>query len=268
MKTFVYIAGAIIVIGLIAWGIWFFVFAKKTGHIVPFGSNSSSSAQVNVASKDPGVAKDFLGQMQNPSQMTLGGTVIASPYALQVWGDTNGGGEALLSQTSSTGWTLVSLGGGVWSVLGLMQEGVPLAAAEQLVAGISNGIVPSVVFPANVPAGDMITIGTAAGSVTMNNFYKNIVYVAQDQQDMVIQQSSTYDVVYNFSGSSFTLTVFGVPFETVRQAAEAGFLDLLGIKEQDACKLSVYENISGIASAQYAGKTLPLSFCAPGAFGQ
>ncbi len=266
MKTFVYIVGVIVVVGLIAWGIWFLVFAKNPGHIIPFGSSGSLPTQVNGAPENPGVAKDFLGQMQNPGQMVLGGTVIASPYALQVWGDTNGGGEALLSQTSSTGSTLISLGGGVWSVLGLVQEGVPLATAEQLVAGLSNGASGSATSTVNIPSGDTITLGTSGGSVTMNNFYKNAYYITQNQQNVVIQQTSTYDIVYNASDGSFTFGIFSLPLAVVRQAAEAAFLNSLGISEQDACKLGVYEVVSGSIFNQYPGKSFPLSFCSPGAF--
>lgn len=277
MRRIIFIVGTIIAIVLIAGGIWFFVGRNSQGN-TPLGSNgslpgvfsqSSGSAAVQQISspKDPGVAKDFLSGIQNADQITLGGTVIASSYALQIWGDANKGGEALLRRASSTGWALVSLGGGEWNVLALIQEGVPHTIAEQLISGL-GGTPSSVASPINIPAGNSIAIGTSRGSVAMNNFYKNADYIAQDQQAVVIQQTATYALVYNVSDSSFALTVFSTPFEIVRQAAENAFLSTLNISEQDACKLSVYEGVSGDMPDQYIGKTLPLSFCAASTFNQ
>jgi hypothetical protein len=273
MKKIIPIIGTIVVIGLVAWGVWFFAFSKgpqgvplsNLSGLLPWvSSQNAAPVQRIVSPENPEVAKAFLGEAQNVSQVTLGGTVVASPYALQIWGNTNAGGEALLEQTSSTGWTLVSLGGGEWSLLGLMQEGVPQSAAEQLVAGLTSGATSPVASTINIPAGNTITIGTSEGSVTMNNFYRSASYIAQEQKAVVIQQTSTYDIVYNVSDSSFAITVFSVPFEAVRQTAEAAFLNSLGVSRQDACKLMVHENVSGGVASQYAGASFSLSFC-PGA---
>jgi hypothetical protein len=95
----------------------------------------------------------------------------------------------------------------------------------------------------------------------MNNFYNNADYISQDQQAVVVQGSSTYSIVYNISDSSFTLTIIGSPFDTVRQAMETAFLTSLRISRQDACKLLTSENVPGDSSSQYAGRTFPLSFC-------
>ena len=123
-----------------------------------------------------------------------------------------------------------------------MQEGVPLATAKQLVAGVTNGAPSSIVSPTNIPAGNTVTIGTSQGSVMMNNFYKNASYIAQDQNAVVIQQTVNYGIFYNISNSNFTITIFSAPVDAVRQTAEAAFLSSLDISQQDACKLSVYEN--------------------------
>ena len=282
MKKPILIITALFAIGLIAWGIWFFALSKGSGGNTssnnPSGSSLSVQSQTQsgasvpiqgiTSPQNPEVAKAFLGEMQNANQTALGGTVLVSPYALQVWGGANEGGEALLENVPSTGWTLVSLGGGEWSALALMQEGVPQSIAMQLITGLSGGTPPPVTSPINIPPGNTLTIGTPQGSVVMNNFYNSADYIAQNQRAIVIQQSSTYDIVYNVSDSGFTLTVFSMPFETVRQTAEAALLNLLGISKQDACKLSVYENVTGNASGQYAGRSFPLSFCAPSAVGQ
>jgi hypothetical protein len=279
MKKTISIIGAVIIIGLVVWGAWSFVSSKgsagntlsNSSSLLPSVSLSIQSQTQNGASvpvqgiaspQNSEVAKDLLGEMQNANQIALGGTVVASPYALQIWGDANEGGEALLEYSSSTGWNLISLGGGEWNVVALIQEGVPQSVAKQLIAGLTSGMPSPAASSTIIPAGDTIILGTAQGSVAMNNFYKNAGYIAQDQQTVVIQQASTYSIVYDVSDSSFTLTISSAPLDAVRQAAEAAFLSSLGISQQDACKLRVYEDISGGVPNQYAGKSFPLSFCA------
>ena len=270
MKKTIIIIGAVVVVGLIAWGIWFFAFSGRSqgsplSNIVGFlpgvSPQNTGSVQHISSPEDPTVAKDFLDAIQNADQITLGGTVIVSPYALQIWGDANKGGEALLKNVSGTGWKLVSLGGGEWNVLALIQAGVPPTAAEQLVAGLASGASAPIAPQVSIPTGDTITIGTAKGSVTVNNFYKSAVYIARDQKAVVIQQASAYNIVYDVSGSSFSITILLPQFEAPRQIAEAAFLNSLGVSEQDACKLTVYESILGDASNQYVSRSLPLSFC-------
>jgi hypothetical protein len=98
--------------------------------------------------------------------------------------------------------------------------------------------------------------------VTMNNFYKTAAFVTQDGQTVAIQQTSTYSIAYNISDSSFVISILATPVDAARAAAETAFLSSLGISEQDACKLNVYEGVPASVSDQYVGKVLPLSFCA------
>jgi hypothetical protein len=66
-------------------------------------------------------------------------TVIAGDYALQVWGSDVMGGEALLKYDAAQArWVVLAMGGGAWSVDGLVDEGVPRAAATTLLAGVPH----------------------------------------------------------------------------------------------------------------------------------
>ena len=65
--------------------------------------------------------------------INIGSTTISANYALQLWYDENIGGEALLRFDNSTGWQVVSLGGGAWSVDTLVEQGVPRSVAVGLV---------------------------------------------------------------------------------------------------------------------------------------
>jgi hypothetical protein len=273
MKRYLYIITTVIIVGLIFWGIWFFISSKgstinsslnSSGSLPPVQSQTGPSVLVqNIPSpQDQTVAKDFLNEIPDGSETSLGGTVLAPPFALQIWGNSDRGGEALLQETSSSGWSLISLGGGEWSQIALMEEGVPLSNAQQLVAGLTSGnSISTSTSTVTIPLGSTLTIGTSQGSVTMNNFYKRAVYIAQEQQAIVIEQSSTYDIIYNIPDSSFIINIFSLPFAAMRQTAEASFLSSLNIGKQDACKISAYELVSGSATAQYAGQSFPLSFC-------
>ncbi len=274
MKKNITILAAVVAIGLVAWLVFSLVFSRNqnNGSAIQSQTQSGISAPVqNISNpQNPEIAKDFLSDIQNANQIALGGTIIANPYALQIWGDANKGGEALLAHASSTGmWTLVSLGGGEWNAFGLIQEGVPVQLAQQLVAGLSPSPSSSPAVPAiTIPAGNMITLGTAHGSVTMNNFYTNAAYIDQNQQAVVIQQSSTYNLIYYIPNNTFALTIFGTPLKIAQSEVEVGFLNALGISRIDACKLNVRVGVRYDIDPNDAGRNLGLSFCASGVFGK
>jgi hypothetical protein len=118
--------------------------------------------------------------------------------------------------------------------------------------------------PATAPTGATFVIGTPQGSVTVNNFYKSAAYVTQDRQTVVLEQTSTYSIVYNTSDSGFIISLLSTPLPAARTAAETAFLQNLGISQQGACKLTVQEGVPINVSDQYPGENLGLSFC-PGA---
>ena len=103
MKKLMIIISVVVVIGLIAWGAWFFISSRNSspaaistnpvGLLPPVQSQAQNGTTASVqgvsSPQDPQVANDFLGAIQNANQISLGGTVEVSPYALQIWGDTN-----------------------------------------------------------------------------------------------------------------------------------------------------------------------------------
>lgn len=107
-----------------------------------------TAAQPGLADRNPATVKQEIDALFNlqtsgssastatsPS-VTMGkGIIVVSQYALYSWNDENSGGESLFSiDATSRKWKLLSMGGGVWSVDGLVTFGVPRATAEQLVA--------------------------------------------------------------------------------------------------------------------------------------
>ena len=147
MKTLTAIAVVIAAVLLVG-GIWLTVLSSKHQ---PGSSLSATSTSVSAlpvtpdnpqkvsTSQNPAVVAAYLSQDKSASAgFVLGGTVVVMPYALQDWGDVNTGGEALLKYSASSGWTLITAGGGWWDVPDLVQEGVPQATAVQLMAGLGN----------------------------------------------------------------------------------------------------------------------------------
>lgn len=267
MKKIIFIIITIIAAGLVGWGVWVLFFAtKQNGN----SGVSSSSTLFPIQTQTPSnidITKSFLKEVPDASDYTTGAVAATSSYALQVWQRGNEGGEALMENVPLRGWTLLSYGGGMWDVLGLMEEGVPRAGAEWLVATLFGKSTFSTTSSMAIPSGASFEIGTAKGSVVVNNFYKNATYIASDEA-VIIEQSSTYAIVYNIPDSSFGILMFFVPSEPVRAAAESVFLTSLGVSEQDACKLSVHEMVSATVLPQYLADVWPLSFCAPNTFGQ
>lgn len=120
---------------------------------------------------------------------------------------------------------------------------------------LSGGTIPT------IPTSTTITLGTAEGSVTVNNFYQSANYITQDKQTVAVADTPDYVIAYNVTDSSFAIALLSIPLEAARQAAENTFLSKLGISQQDACKLSVYEGVPASVSDKYVGQSFPLSFC-------
>jgi hypothetical protein len=128
----------------------------------------------------------------------------------------------------------------------------------------STGIVPPVVTSTPTtatPTSTTITLGTSEGNVTVNNFYQNAQTITQDKQAVIIQNNADYAITYNVPDSSFSIAILSTPLEAARQEAESAFLSELGISQQVACKLTVYEGVPISVSDEYPGESFPLSFC-------
>jgi len=117
-----------------------------------------------------------------------------------------------------------------------------------------------VVFPTAPiinPNDSSITIS----GVQMNNFTKTSTQMNQEGDLSIANVSNSYQIVYLAHFQEFLITINGSPFEAQRQAAEAAFLQSLGISQTDACKLPVSITTPRYANPDQAGTQYPLSFC-------
>jgi hypothetical protein len=134
MKIFFAICGFILVL-MLSIATWFYFHNTSTqpgAQQITFPTSGPISNQ-QEQQLQPVIKKALLGQIQNSNQITLKNAVVVMPYALQAWGDSNKGGDALLRYDHTNGWILVSMGGGAWDVPSLIQLGVPQDIAAQLV---------------------------------------------------------------------------------------------------------------------------------------
>lgn len=76
----------------------------------------------------------------------------------------------------------------------------------------------------------------------------------------------TFSIVYNSNNDFFGIGLLAEPLAQSRAQAETHLLQLLGLSEEEACRLNYSVFVSVSVNPVYANKNLGLSFC-PGALG-
>lgn len=122
--------------------------------------------------------------------------------------------------------------------------------------------VPVLSVVSSTPQGPTLTLGTSKGSVELKNFYLSNPPVDPDGT-MTIASTNDYYITYDIPTSQFGIIISGASFNTVRPEVEAAFMSLLGVDQNDACKLDVVEGVPYSPDDPLSGKSFPLSFCAP-----
>jgi len=85
--------------------------------------------------------------------------------------------------------------------------------------------------------------------------------VIDNKGDTVITEKPEFEIIYLAPFNQFIITVLATPFESVRQKAEAEFLQKIGTTKEDACKLDVTIGTTYDVDPINAGTNFPLSFC-------
>lgn len=111
----------------------------------------------------------------------------------------------------------------------------------------------------NIPQSPTVVLGTKNGSVEVRNFYKDAT--GQEGDTLLLGDAANYRIVYNTRDSSFWIFIVGKPVDAARKNAEADFLKMLNINQNNACAIDVTLSVSAYADVSLAGKSLPLSFC-------
>lgn len=93
---------------------------------------------------------------------------------------------------------------------------------------------------------------------------KDITKVALDTNkngDLILASNEQYLISFLKQFNIFIITVNSAPFDQVSKDAENFFLATLGIKKEDACRLTVYVNMTKKVDPQKAGLNYNLSWC-------
>lgn len=83
----------------------------------------------------------------------------------------------------------------------------------------------------------------------------------KDASFVSIEKTRHYHVFYIPDQELFYISITSYPFDEHREAAEAVFLEKLGVAKEDACKLNVDITTPSYANPQQAGKVYELSWC-------
>ena len=149
---------------------------------------------------------------------------------------------------------LAVIGGGVYAWFYFSKNDTQAGPAAELPSVSSSSSLPSPSYSIadTFPKTETISIGTGNGSIEVKNFYKTLVDT--EEGSIIMADNENYQISYERSTS-----VFYIHFrnDAVSQSqAEADLLNVLGISQQDACKLNVLVFQSGLAEGSR------LSFCA------
>jgi len=109
----------------------------------------------------------------------------------------------------------------------------------------------------HAPQGLTFQIGTPKGLVTVNNFYTLPPVV--DEEFLILQNTDQYQINYDTETNQFYIYFSSSPSSTLRTLVEGKFTSLLGISQDDACKLNVAEGFPG--NLPVGSERQDLSFC-------
>lgn len=110
---------------------------------------------------------------------------------------------------------------------------------------------PSYTIADTFPKTETINIGTGNGAVEVKNFYKKIVDT--EEGFVIMADNENYQISYDRSTSIFY--IYSINAVLLQSQAESELLNILGVSQQDACKL----NVLVLQPGQTTG--MRLSFC-------
>lgn len=113
--------------------------------------------------------------------------------------------------------------------------------------------------PSTIPAGEKISLGTAHGTVEVNNFYK--ISQGYSGDALIVRSTPQFQIIYNSETGAFAIYIVAGPVDAARGAAEKDLVNVLGVPEKDTCFLNVSWSVSPAVGSGLSGVARPLSFC-------
>ena len=134
---------------------------------------------------------------------------------------------------------LAIIGGGIYAWFYFSERNVESNNVESSLN--STGTQPMSQLPVDYkiadtfPKTEAISIGTGNGSIEVKNFYKTLVDT--EEGSIIMADNENYQISYERSNSVFYIYFRNADLS--QPQAEMDLLDILGISQQDACKLNV-----------------------------
>ena len=132
------------------------------------------------------------------------------------------------------------IGGGIFAWFYFSKTGVQAGPNTSSLPSASlspslSPLPPSYTIADTFPKTETISIGTDNGTVEVKNFYKT--FVDTEEGSVIMIENENYEVFYDRGTSRFYIYLI-TPLASQSQA-ETDLLNILGIGQQDACKLGV-----------------------------
>lgn len=118
---------------------------------------------------------------------------------------------------------------------------------------------------ATVPSGVTITLKTDSGDVIVNNFISKAQKIIESY--VYLKQTPGYSISYSTETSDFLIDLYGYDIsqnENYRNSAETDIKKLLGVSNEDLCKLNIHTEVPPSYNSDLAGKDYGISFCSKG----
>lgn len=115
---------------------------------------------------------------------------------------------------------------------------------------------PTITATPRIPRGNIMTVS----GVTMNNIYNNESSL-KSNGELRFLETPKYHLIYSPPKEYFLISIVASPFPESRKEAETAFLNILGITQDQACRLNVNVTTPLSVNPDYAGNAYRLSFC-------
>lgn len=91
----------------------------------------------------------------------------------------------------------------------------------------------------------------------------SVPYTPQEPayQMKILDRTASYTIIHYPSDDSYQIIIERTPFDISRVSAEQQFMQRMKMSREEVCELNVFITTPSYVSEEYAGQTLPLSYC-------
>ena len=157
---------------------------------------------------------------------------------------------------------VIAIGFGIYFYLQNLNRGGAAAGNSSSSTNVGNEVTfPALQVLSDTPTSALLTLGTANGSVQVNNFYLSDPMVTDGGETIILASTTSYLITYDTTDSSFWIGIDPGQFTAVRPVAEQALLSLLGVSSTDAWQALISLLARSDSSTSFNSQSFPPSFC-------